>query len=301
MCNQVYALNAEEKTMGKLKDKMSADLQLRFYRAGTMSNYLRQAELFAGYYMKSPAELGEAEIRSYLLHLVEEKKAGPGAVKMSVAALKFLYTHTLHRPEEVVRIPWPKTPKPLVDILSGSEVFCLLESIHSVKHRVIAMTAYGTGMRISEVCPLKVSDIDSKRMLIHIRDGKRGRDRYVMLPRRLLTCLREYWKAVRPSGDGFFPGRSRSAHIGASAVRNALRKAAVDAGITKKVTPHILRHSFATHLLENGEDIRTIQVLLGHGSIRTTERYVKVSRAHVGRTESPLDIIGTKRGKQKLG
>ena len=287
--------------MGKLKDKMSAELKLRFYRPGTVSSYLRQAELFAAYYMRSPAELGAEDIQGYLLYLIEEKKAGPGAVKMSVASLKFLYTHTLNRPEEVMGIPWPKTPKPLVDILSGSEVYCLLETIRSVTHRMIAMTAYGTGMRVNEVCSLKASDIDSKRMLIHIRDGKRGRDRYVMLPRKLLTCLREYWKAVSPPGEWLFPGRSPSAHIGASAVRDALSKAAAEAGIIKKVTPHILRHSFATHLLENGEDIRTIQVLLGHGSIRTTERYVKVSRAHVGRTESPLDIIGTKKGRKTFG
>jgi len=285
--------------MGQLKEKMAGDLALRGYKPGTCESYLRCAAKFAEYYMVSPTEMGEEEIRAYLLKV--KKKGGLGALKMSVAALKFLYTHTLERPEEVVRIPWPKTPKPLPDILSGSEVSCLLESIRSLKHRAITMTAYGTGMRISEVCKLRPTDIDSKRKLIHIRDGKRGRDRYVMLSRVQLECLREYWKRARPPGDWLFPGSDPSKPIGAAAVRDALRKAAADAGITKKVTPHILRHSFATHLLENGEDIRTIQVLLGHGSIRTTERYVKVSREHVGRTKSPLDILGTKRGKKKLG
>jgi len=285
--------------MGELKKKMSDDLELRCYKPGTCENYLHCAERFAAHFRRSPAEMGEAEIREYLLS--RKRKAGPGAVKMSVAALKFLYTHTLNRPEEVIRIPWPRTPKPLPDILSGTEVSRLLESLRSVKHRMIAMTAYGTGMRVHEACSLKTGDIDSKRMLVHIRDGKRGRDRYVMLPSRLLLCLREYWKAARPPGDRLFPGRDPDGHIGPSAVRDAVRKAARDAGITKRVTPHVLRHSFATHLLESGSDIRTIQVLLGHGSIRTTERYVKVSKAHVGKVKSPLDLLGTEEGKKKLG
>lgn len=281
--------------MGELKKKMSDDLELRCYKRGTCESYLRCAERFAAYFMRSPAEMGEAEIREYLLEA--KKKAGPGALKMSVAALKFLYTHTLNRPEEVVRIPWPQTPKPLTDILSGTEVSRLLENVRSLKHRMVMMTAYGTGMRVNEVCTLQTGDIDSTRMLVHVRDGKRGRDRYVMLPKRLLLCLREYWKAEKPPGEWLFPGRSPNGHIGADAVRDAVRKAAKDAGIAKRVTPHVMRHSFATHLLESGSDIRTIQVLLGHGSIRTTERYVKVSRAHVGRTKSPLDLLGTKKGK----
>lgn len=285
--------------MGELKEKMAVDLELRCYKPGTCENYLGCAKRFAGYFMKSPAEMGETEIREYLLY--KKKEAGPGAMKMSVAALKFLYTHTLNRPEEVIRIPWPRTPKPLPDILSGTEVSRLLKSLRSVKHRMIAMTAYGTGMRVHEACSLKVGDIDSKRMLVHIRNGKRSRDRYVMLPVRLLLCLREYWKVVRPPGDWLFPGHEPDRHIGPGAVRDAVRKAARDAGITKRVTPHVLRHSFATHLLESGSDIRTIQVLLGHGSIRTTERYVKVSKTHVGRVKSPLDLLDTEEGKKKLG
>lgn len=282
--------------MGELKEKMADDLVLRAYRPSTVGIYLRQAERFAEYFTKSPDDMGELQIREYLLHLFRDEKAGPSAVKMSVAALKFLYTHTLNKPEEVVRIPWPKTRRPLPDILSGTEVSCLLESVRSLKHRMIAMTAYGAGLRVNEVCALKTGDIDSKRMLIHIRDGKNRRDRYVMLSTRLLLCLREYWKAVKPPGDWLFPGRTHNGHIGAGAVREAMRKAAADAGISKKVTPHLLRHAFATHLLETGSDIRTIQVLLGHGSIRTTERYVKVSRTHVRRVKSPLDLLGTKEG-----
>jgi site-specific recombinase XerD len=287
--------------MGKLKEKMTEDLELRCYKPGTCYNYLLSAKNFAAHYMTSPAEMGEEEIREYLLYLLRDKKVGPSAVKMSVAALKFLYTHTLERPEEVVRIPWPKAPKPLPTILSGTEVSRLLESLRSLKHRMMAMTAYGAGLRVSETCRLQVGDIDSDRMLIHVRDGKRGRDRYVMLPKRLLLCLRTYWKEARPPGPYLFPGARPDGHIGVSAAQKAVRKAARDAGISKRVTPHVLRASFATHLLETGSDIRTIQVLLGHGSIRTTERYTRVSKAHVGRVKSPLDMLGTEEANKKLG
>jgi site-specific recombinase XerD len=282
--------------MGELKKRMRGDLELRCYRPSTVYIYLREAERFARHFMTSPEKMGEKEIRTYLLYRIQEEKAGSSAVKMSVAALKFLYTQTLNRPEEVVGIPWPRIPKPLPDILSGTEVSCLLKNVRSLKHRMIMMTAYGGGLRVSEACSLHPRDIDSKRMLIHIRDGKNRKDRYVMLPQRLLLCLREYWKKMRPTGDWLFPGRPCTSHIGKSAVQDAVRKAASQAELTKKATPHILRHSFATHLLETGTDIRTIQVLLGHSSIRTTERYVKVSQAHVGRTTSPLDLIDTEKG-----
>lgn len=251
--------------------------------------------------MRSPAEMGEKEIREYLLYQSRERKMGPGGLRNIVAAIKFLYTHTLDRPEEIVKIPWPKAPKPLPDILSGSEVERLLESLHSPKHRMIAMTAYGTGMRVNEVCSLQIGDIDSQRMLIHIRDGKRGRDRYVMLPEQLLLCLREYWKMASPPGPWIFTGGDPKEHIGDSAFRKAISAAAKEAGINKKVSPHALRHAFATHLIDTGSDIRTIQVLLGHGSIKTTARYVQISKKHVEGVKSPLDILGTEKGKKKLG
>ncbi len=287
--------------MGKLKDRMAEDMDLRAYRPKTRKEYLRCAKNFAAHYMKSPAKMGEAQIREYLLYLIREKKVGPSTVKMSVAALKFLCTHTLERPEEVVRIPWPKALKPLPTILSGTEVSRLLESFRSLMHRMIAMTTYGAGLRVSETCRLQAGDLDSDRMLIHIRDGKRGRDRYVMLPERLLLWLRTYWREARPPGPYLFPGSVPDGHIRSAAVRKAIHKATKDAGISKRVTPHVLRFSFATHLLETGTDIRTIQMLLGHGSIRTTERYTLVSKAHVGRVKSPLDLLGTEESKEKLG
>jgi len=283
--------------MGQLRDRMLADLQLRFYRPGTQQAYLACARRYAAYYMVSPARLGAEDARAYLVHLVQEKKASAATLKMNVAALKFLYTHTLGRPEVVAAIPWPRVRSTLPVILSGTEVEAFLAAVRVLKYRAIAMTMYGTGLRVQETCRLGVGDIDSRRGLIHVRDGKRGRDRYVMLAERLLLVLREYWRATRPEGSYLFSGTRADRPIEPESVRRAIREAAAAAGLVKRVTPHILRHSFATHLLEGGTDLRVIQVLLGHGSIRTTTRYTRVSAAHVGRTTSPLDVLGTSRAR----
>jgi len=239
--------------------------------------------------------MGEAEVRAFLLHLLKSGK-GPSVVKMHVAAVKFLYGVTLQRPEEVVRLPWPKVARPLPDVLSGSEVERLLAAVESRKYRMVLMAAYGAGLRVSEACGLSVEDIDSARGLIHIRDGKRGRDRYVMLPTRLLLALREYWRAEKLVGTRLFPGSVPGQCVSHEAVRDGLRKAVTACRLTKRVTTHTLRHSFATHLLEGGTDIRTIQVLLGHASIRTATIYTHISVSHIGRTRSPLDLLGTPEG-----
>ena len=210
---------------------------------------------------------------------------------MHVAALRFLYTTTLRRPEEVVRIPWPKVPRTLPDILSRDEVLRLLDRVGNIKHRAVLSCAYGAGLRITEACSLTVKDLDSQRGLIHVRKGKRQLDRYVMLSERLLLLLREYWRQVRPEPPLLFPGEVSGQPISPRTVRESLKKAAVGLGIQKRVTPHSLRHAFATHLLEAGTDIRVIQALLGHGSIRSTQRYTAVSRRHVGRVKSPLDEV----------
>jgi integrase/recombinase XerD len=275
--------------MGQLREKMKADLKLRRYRAGTIYSYLECAKKFVAFHRRPPTEMGEAEIRKYLMYLVEERRIGPAGHKMHVAALKFLYGVTLGRPEEAVRVPWPRVPVKLPDILDGSEVERLFGAIESVKHRAIVMTAYGAGLRITEACSLRTTDIDSRRGVIHVRDGKRGRDRFVMLSPRLLAFLREYWRAVRPSGPALFPGATAGSVVSPRTVRAALRKAVAGAGIKKRVTPHVLRHCFATHLLEGGTDLRVIQTLLGHGSIRTTARYTQVSTRLIARTRSPLD------------
>jgi site-specific recombinase XerD len=276
---------------------MLADMKLKGFARSTQQEYLLRARHFAQHYMRSPAEMGKPELRDYLLHLINEKKVSPATHHMYVASLKFLYATTLDRPEEVAKIPWPKVPRTLPDILSGEEVECLLQSVHSVKHRAILMSAYGAGLRVSEVCCLKRDDIDSKRMLLHIRHAKNSKHRYVTLSERLLRFLRYYWKITRPPGDYLFPGRNPGGHISDDGVRWALRKAVAEAGLTKRITPHSLRHGFATHLLELGEDIRTVQQLLGHASIQTTARYTKVTAKHLGRIKSPLDLLGTKKGK----
>lgn len=283
--------------MGQYRDRMAEDLALRGYKPSTRENYLRCTKHFVAHFMRTPDKLGEEQIRQFLLHLKNERSTGLASLKMHVAAIKFFYNHTLRRPEEVVHVPYPKVPGALPDILSGTETIDLLNAVQPLKHRAVLMTAYGAGMRITEACSLTVDDIDSRRGLIHIRDGKRGRDRYVMLSDRLLVVLRTYWKQVRPPKPWLFPGNKPDRSISAASVRDALKKAAKATGLRKRVTPHVLRHSFATHLLESGTDIRTIQVLLGHGSIRSTARYTQVSSTHIRKTRSPLDLIGSPEGK----
>lgn len=276
------------------RDKMASELDLRNYAKSTKDCYLRSAKNFIKHFMQPAEQLGEDEIRTYLLQRMATVKTS--TLRVELAAIRFLYDITLDRPEVVARIPWPKKDTPLPDILSGSEVILLLAAVKSQKHRTILTCAYGAGLRISEACSLRHDDIDSKRMLIKIRNTKGGKDRYVMLADNLLHGLREYFRSVRPPRPWLFPGH-HNGHIGPNAVRKALRKALKEVSLKKHVTPHTFRHAFATHLLETGTDIRTIQVLLGHGSIRSTQLYTRVSSAHVARTKSPLDNLGTEEGK----
>lgn len=286
--------------MGKLADKMIEDLVLRRFAPSTCECYVSCARAFVAYHRRSPEEMGEREVRQFLLHLTLEAKVGAATQKMHVAGIKFLYAVTLDRPEVVVNIPWPKVRQTLPAILSGTEIDELLAAIDSTKYRAIVMTTYGSGLRISEVCGLQTSDIDSRRMLIHLHNGKGGRDRYVTLPERVLFVLRRYWKEEGIKGPEVFPGQHPGTSISPSAVRNKLHAAARKAKLTKRVTPHCLRHSFATHLLELGTDLRVIQMLLGHRSIRTTVRYARVTDKHVARIKSPVDVLGTPAAK-KLG
>ncbi len=286
--------------MGDVRDRMKEDLRLRCYRRGTRELYLGYAKRFVAHFMRPPVEMGADEVRRYQLFLQDERKLSPGTIKGHLGAIRFLYSVTLGKPEVVAGIIWPRQTYKLPDILAGSELEAIFGHVASLRHRAILMAAYGAGLRITEACRLGVGDIDSKRGLIHVRDAKQGRDRYVMLPRQLLGVLREYWRAARPPGPELFPGTGVDGAIGRRAVGAALWKAVRKAGIGKRVTPHLLRHSFATHLLESGTDIRTIQVLLGHASIRTTARYAQVSGRIIARTTSPLDLLGKPEGK-KLG
>lgn len=286
--------------MGQLQTRMLEDLQLRGYAPATCERYVCCARSYVGYHMRSPTELGEREVRQYLLHLRQERKLGPSTIKMHTAGIKFLYVHTLQRPEVVAAVPWIKVPQKLPDILSGSEVDSLLAAMESTTFRAIVMTTYAVGLRISEVCSLGQDDIDSKRMLIHVRNGKGGRDRYVALPQLVLTMLREYWKEVRPAKPYLFCGQKPDTCVSDDAVRANLHAAAAKTGVRKRVTPHVLRHTFATHLLELGTDIRVIQMLLGHRSIRTTIRYTRVTTRLIAATTSPVDVPVEVRNK-KLG
>ena len=276
--------------MGKLRDRMREDLVLRAYSPHTQDGYLRCAQQFAKYHMRSPEEMGEQEIRDFLFHLAN-RKVSPFTQDQYVNAIKFLYSVTLKRPEVVKDIPHPKRPKVLPVILSQEEVLSFFEKIRSVKYKAIIATAYGAGLRISEVCALRLSDVDSKRMRIHIRSGKGQRDRYVMLGESLLALLREYFKETRPKGGYLFPGQKPGTHLSTATVSLVVRRINRQAGLPKKATMHTFRHCFATHLMEAGTDIRVLQVLLGHSSIKTTLRYTHITDRLVGKLASPLDMI----------
>ena len=278
--------------MGMVHDRMKDDLKLKNYADGTIKVYLGCARQFVAHFGISPLKVSEEKIRKYVVE--KGREATPSTVKMHVAAIRFLYEVTLRRPQLVASLHWPKVPRHLPDILSLEETRRLLDAVESPKHRVILMASYGAGMRIGEACSLMTTDIDSERGLIHIREGKRGRDRYVMLSPVLLAALRAYWTRYRPTPPILFPGEQRGTCITPEAVRDALRQAVEQAGIKKRVTPHMLRHAFATHLLEAGADIRTIQMLLGHSSIRSTALYTQVSVKHIAKVPSPLDRLPVK-------
>jgi len=276
--------------MGRLRDQMLSDLTLKNYSSNTVQAYLRCCRNLAKYYRRSPEQLEEQEIRAFLLYLVQDRKVSASDLRMHVAAIKFLYRITLRTPEKVDQIPWPKGHKKLPEVLTKQEVIRILDQVRSVKYRAIITAAYAGGMRISEVCALHArGDIDSERMLIHIRAGKGGKGRWVMLSERLLALLREYWSRMRPTGPFLFPGQNPDRPISPYSVAEVFRKAVRAAGISRHVTFHTLRHSFATHLLESGTDLRVIQALLGHGSIATTTRYTHISAYLIRLTKSPLD------------
>jgi len=283
--------------MGKLHEQMKADLTLKGYSEHTHEAYLRYLRRFARHFMRSPAELGEEEVRAFLLHLVEEQKADPYLQKAYMSALKFFYRTTLGRPEVVANLPNPKLPKRLPVVLSREEVLAIFEAIPYIKHKAMVATTYGAGLRISEVCALRKSDIDSQRMLIRVHQGKGKKDRFALLSPLVLELLREYYRKVRPKGDWLFPGQNPQKHLTTGAIHHAFKKALKKAGINKKASMHTLRHSFATHLLENGTDIRFVQALLGHASIRSTVRYLHVSNAYICHIESPFDAL--RKGEEK--
>lgn len=284
--------------MTPLRRRFIEDLELRNLSENTIKSYVWSVTRFAKFFGKSPELLGPEEIRSYLLHLVHKKKAARSTYRIALSAIRSLYRTTLKKSWIVDGIEQARTEKKLPIVLSMDEVERFFEALVSLKHRATLMTAYSAGLRVSEVVSLRVTDIDSERMVIRVDQGKGRKDRYVPLSKHLLVVLREYWKAARPD-DYLFPGRGKSGHLSAHAVQDACKHAAREAGLKKTTTPHTLRHSFATHLLEDGNDLRTIQLLLGHRNLNTTATYTHVSRKHLETTASPLDLLeARKKAKQ---
>lgn len=276
--------------MGIFRDMMERDLQIRGFSSSTQQCYLGRMKEFVRYFMQPPDELTTADINRYQLYLAQERKVSWGVFNQSVAAVRFFYRITLQKDLEIERIPYQKTGRKLPIVLSQQEVKALLETPANIKHRAILMATYAGGLRVSEVVNLRVIDIDSQRMTLRIEQGKGRKDRYVMLSAKLLGVLRQYWKTVRPS-CWLFPGQIPGRHLTRSAVGRIFYQARDRAGITKKVSVHSLRHSFATHLLESGVNIRKIQVLLGHNSLQSTQVYTNVANDYLDNTPSPLDIL----------
>jgi site-specific recombinase XerD len=269
---------------------MIEDMQLRNLSAETQRSYVHYISGLAQFYQTSPEHLSLEEIREYQIYLINERHLSPESLNCFVSAAGFLYRETLE-------VPWPddalkraRVPHRLPVVLSPEEVTAFFRCVSTLRYRAALMTAYGAGLRVSEVVKLKVADIDSSRMLLRVRQGKGKKDRYAMLSPRLLEVLRSWWRVTRPS-DWLFPAWRRGRHMSSEALQLVCREAALMAGIAKHVTVHTLRHSFATHLLENGTDTRVIQVLLGHSRIETTARYTAVSPGTIGKTDSPLDRV----------
>ena len=271
-----------------LRTRLIQDLRIRNYSPRTIEIYVRCITEFAKYFRRSPDQLGEGHVREYQRYLVEERKSSWALFNQTVCALRFLYGKTLHQNWTVEHIPFPKTEKRLPEVLSLEEVSRLFAAVRTLKTRTILETMYGAGLRLMEALKLKPSDIDSHRMALRIQQGKGRQDRYVTLSPTLLETLRDYYRAYRPQGQWLFPSRHPDHPTHPTGVQRACRTAARKAGLSKRVTTHTLRHSFATNLLEAGVDLRTIQILLGHASLNTTALYLHVA---VGAKPSRREMV----------
>lgn len=281
--------------MTRLRQRMLEELQRRNYSPETTRSYIHAVKQFAEYFGKSPQELGAEEIRRFQLYLLNEKKFVASTVKIRISALRFLYRKVLKRRDlSFDDLPYPKKPKKLPVVLSPEEVARLIQATSNLLHRTVLLLLYGTGIRRTEASLLRVSDIDSQRMVLRIRQGKGARDRDVPLSPTLLKALRAYWRWRRPK-DFLFP--SSAGHRGAEqpisdkTIWNICKAAAVRAGIQKNLGPHTLRHSFATHHMEAGTDLRTIQLLLGHADLEHTTVYLHLSQRHLHAAPSPLEQL----------
>jgi site-specific recombinase XerD len=268
---------------------MIEDMTVRNLSPATQRSYIHAVAKFSRYFGRSPDRLGLEDVRAFQVHLVSTGVSW-AALNQTVCALRFFYGVTLGHGEIPERIAYAREPRKLPVVLGADEIVRFLEAVPSLKTRAALTTAYAAGLRASETVGLKVGDIDSSRMVIRVEHGKGGKDRYVMLSAQLLGILRTYWRLARPKA-WLFPGRDETKPIDVQVLYSACRSATAAAGLAKRVTVHTLRHSFATHLLENGVDIRIIQVLLGHNNLSSTARYTQVSSGLIRRTESPLDRL----------
>lgn len=278
--------------MTQLRKMMLEELQRRNYSQTTVKTYLKVVEDFARHFHRPPDELGKEQLRAYQVYLLQERKLGVRTVGLHTAALRFFFCKTLKRMYPVEEVPYPRAPRRLPIILTREEAIRLIDSASNLFHRAMLITMYSTGMRRAELCRLKVEDIDSTRMLIHIRQGKGGKDRDVPLSPKALETLREYWRWMKPK-TYLFPGTVNGSRadkpITHKILWEACREAAQRAGITKAVRPHLLRHSFATHLVEGGADLPTVQALLGHTDLKPTSIYLHLSERHIRAAGTPLD------------
>lgn len=270
-----------------LRERMRRTLRIRNYSPRTEEAYIRAVAKFAAHFGRPPDQLGAPEIEEYLYYLRDEKQASWCWFNQTICGLRFFYTYVLEKPELVKRLEYGRREKHLPVVLSVEELLALLAALVTLRDRVIVTLLYSAGLRLAEVCNLRVADIDSSRMLLHIR-GKGKKDRYVPLSAVVLELLREWWRATRPHDLLFTNQKDPSRPINRTTVQRSVRQAADRAGLTKRVSPRTLRHSFATHLMEQGTSMRVIQVLLGHSHVRTTETYTHVSPAHA---RSPLDKL----------
>jgi integrase/recombinase XerD len=281
-----------------LRKMMLEEVQARSYSESTTRCYIRTVEDFARRFKRSPDRLGPEHIREYQAELFQKRKLLPSTITQRLAALRFFYIKTLKRAWSIAETPYPKKIFHLPTILSQEEVGRLIDAALTSYHRTLLMTLYATGVRRAELTHLKVSDIDSQRMVIHVRGGKGRKDRDVMLSPRLLEELREHWRRLKPKPSRWlFPGdrwHTSDTPIDTKVVWYACQQAAQRAGIQKNVHPHTLRHCFATHLLEAGADLRTIQMLLGHRDLEETTIYLHLSERHLNATASPLDLLKRK-------
>ena len=276
--------------MGKLRDQMTRELQLRRCAALTQKTYLEAVFGLAKHYRVAPDLLSARQVEDYLLFLMLEQKQQWNSINTICSGLKFFYRHVLHRPDFALDLPRRRAPRRLPEILSAGELVSLFAAVDNQQHRLLLMTTYAGGLRVGEVCKLKPHDIDSQRMMIRVVNGKRRKDRFTILSTRLLAELRAYWMAYRPK-TWLFPGRRPDRPFNDDKARQIFNDAKAKAGIHKGGSIHLLRHTFATHLLEAGVDLRTIQSLLGHSSIQSTVWYLHVTRKLLDATQNPLDLL----------